>query len=916
MKSASLFGRMLAGVAIATLVWPPALAFGGEIDRGKVEPAVLPAADPPVRPGTSRNIEHRGRVNVADLADSSAEAGPGTSSAVPNPLAPAELGDVQAAPATALATTNSSDPPTLTKIGVTVGDAMTPNPVVAVGPDHVIRSDDGVMRLTNRTGVAARVISYADFFADGMPPNPTHKQGQVYFDPVHGRWIALDVSDLCSSFNAQYFGSLNFAVSETADPTLNWDLYAYASEGIYLFDPGFGTSADKLVLTSRFHAMGANCASSGTDAWDATVIGWSDLLDGGDLDASYFLFPQTATLRPDKVTPAVRGDADSDALDVVGQIHRFATGVEEMWHFRIAGPGRSAAISATNLTAAEVVPPFRDTTSIPQPTGGFNPASGLTSLVAHDSRLVGAMSEACTPAADSMARNCVRIVDLETSTPTATRRQDFYLAQNGKQTFSPGAAFSQSGELVITFQRATASQGPTAYVVRQAPGDPLGTTSAPRTLATPTAGYENLNGAERMGLAPDPLVADAVWVINQAGGTADPEPSTYRLQVAQASTAVGATYVPIAPLRVLDTRTTPGDIEDFFWSGQPKAIDVAGVGTIPANAVAITGNLTVVMQTTAGYVSVGPDVAPNPTSSTINFPSNEERANNVTVPLNSDGDIEAVFKGIGQSATGLILDVTGYFLADDSGSTYEPLTSARVLDTRTGTGLSGRFLVNSPRTFQVTGLGGVPAGASAVTGNLTVVGQSRRGYVSLTPTPQANPTTSTINFPLGDTRANGVTVPLSGTGTLSAVFKASGGSTDLIFDVTGYYLDGTSGLRFYPLNPGRIMDTRFNTNQLFGQFSSSVPRTLVTGGHFGVPGNALAVTGNLTVVGQTKAGYVSITKDPTANPTVSNLNFPAGDVRANGVTVPLNAASDMAIVYKATSGAKTHLILDLTGYFR
>ena len=101
-----------------------------------------------------------------------------------------------------------------------------------------------------------------------------------------------------------------------------------------------------------------------------------------------------------------------------------------------------------------------------------------------------------------------------------------------------------------------------------------------------------------------------------------------------------------------------------------------------------------------------------------------------------------------------------------------------------------------------------------------------------------------------------------------------------------------------------------------GPFSSSVPRTLVTGGHFGVPGDALAVTGNLTVVGQTKAGYVSITKDPTASPAVSTLNFPAGDVRANGTTVPLNAANDMAIVYKATAGAKTHLILDLTGYFR
>jgi hypothetical protein len=90
----------------------------------------------------------------------------------------------------------------------------------------------------------------------------------------------------------------------------------------------------------------------------------------------------------------------------------------------------------------------------------------------------------------------------------------------------------------------------------------------------------------------------------------------------------------------------------------------------------------------------------------------------------------------------------------------------------------------------------------------------------------------------------------------------------------------------------------------------------VTGGHFGVPATALAVTGNLTVTGQSKGGYVSVTKAKTNSPTVSTLNFPVGDTRANGITVPLDANNDQHLVYKASSGATTHLILDLTGYFR
>jgi len=121
-------------------------------------------------------------------------------------------------------------------------------------------------------------------------------------------------------------------------------------------------------------------------------------------------------------------------------------------------------------------------------------------------------------------------------------------------------------------------------------------------------------------------------------------------------------------------------------------------------------------------------------------------------------------------------------------ATYVPLTPSRLLDTRAGTGLGGAFSAGVPRTVQISGRGGVPLTATAVTGNLTVTQQSAAGYVYLGPDPVAAPTSSTLNFPLGDNRANGVTVALSPTGSLSATYIAwGGGSTQLVFDVTGYF---------------------------------------------------------------------------------------------------------------------------------
>ena len=126
--------------------------------------------------------------------------------------------------------------------------------------------------------------------------------------------------------------------------------------------------------------------------------------------------------------------------------------------------------------------------------------------------------------------------------------------------------------------------------------------------------------------------------------------------------------------------------------------------------------------------------------------------------------------------------------AKTSGATYHPLTPARLLDTRSGVGLSGKLVANTPATFGVSGRGGVPAGATGVTGNLTVTGSSAGWAVYLGPAPVASPTSSTINFTKGQVLANGLTVALSTAGALSATYMSTtGATTDLVFDVTGFF---------------------------------------------------------------------------------------------------------------------------------
>jgi len=385
--------------------------------------------------------------------------------------------------------------------------------------------------------------------------------------------------------------------------------------------------------------------------------------------------------------------------------------------------------------------------------------------------------------------------------------------------------------------------------------------------------------------------------------------------VGQSKTYAATTYFPLTPARILDTRNANG-LSGPLGSHAARSFQVTGRGGVPANATAVTGNLTVTAQTGRGYVYLGPDPVSSPASSTLNFPVGDDRANGVTVALGDGGilGITYVCASAGTSAHA-IFDVTGYFVPDTSGATYVALTPTRILDTRSGNGLSGSFNSHAARTFGVANRGGVPSNATAVTGNLTVTGQTGRGYLFIGPAATNDPTSSTLNFPQGDDRANAVTVALGG-GNLSITFvaPAPGPIAHVIFDVTGYFVPGTSGAKYVPLTPSRILDTRSGTG-LSGSFGSHAARTFGVTGRGGVPSGSTAVTGNLTVTSQTSGGYLFIGPNATNDPTSSTLNFPVGDDRANGVTVALGGGNLSVTFVAPTPGPTTPVIFDVSGYF-
>ena len=284
----------------------------------------------------------------------------------------------------------------------------------------------------------------------------------------------------------------------------------------------------------------------------------------------------------------------------------------------------------------------------------------------------------------------------------------------------------------------------------------------------------------------------------------------------------------------------------------------------------------------------------------------------------SDTDSISVTYMATSGTTDLVIDVSGYFAPDTTGDTYHPMTPVRLLDTRVGNGLKkAKLKANVPVTFPVRGRGGVPKEAVAVTGNVTATNATAAWAIYIGPSPIAKPLASTLNFATGQTRANSVTVPLSGSGTLSATFLTNGKNTvDLVFDVTGYFTADPSGARYVPLStPTYLLDTRTGSGPT-GKLSANTPRTIAVRGLADVPANASAITGIVSVYNQSSNWAIFLGPDPIAKPLVSNLNFLKSDNCANGFAVALNKTTgSLSVTYLGPAGATTNVVIVVTGYF-
>ncbi len=122
---------------------------------------------------------------------------------------------------------------------------------------------------------------------------------------------------------------------------------------------------------------------------------------------------------------------------------------------------------------------------------------------------------------------------------------------------------------------------------------------------------------------------------------------------------------------------------------------------------------------------------------------------------------------------------------------------------------------------------------------------------------------------------------------------------------------------YVPVSPFRITDTRTGSGlPNAGSTLTATAPTLtvqVTGvGTTPVPATASAAVLNVTATNTKSSGFFTVFPAGITQPTVSNLNFVAGQNVANLVTVPLSAAGAVSIYSSATTA---DVVVDVEGYY-
>lgn len=261
-------------------------------------------------------------------------------------------------------------------------------------------------------------------------------------------------------------------------------------------------------------------------------------------------------------------------------------------------------------------------------------------------------------------------------------------------------------------------------------------------------------------------------------------------------------YVPMSPIRVLDTGYGIGTTATSVGPGEALTLTPATMH-VPANADAVTVNLTEVGGSAPTFVSAYPAGTSRPTTSVLNVSPGDTRAALATVRISPQG--LTIYNNAG--TVRLVADIEGWYSPTATGALFSTSDQPRITT-----------VLGPQQTADITidGGGSVPAAALFT---LTAAGATTSTVERAYPTPSSGsavPNVSNVNVDQGRDTPNLVAVAVAPSGDVR-LHNLQGTVTDLV-DLAGYFSARPAGydVSEYQCDSGSSTATTLPTAAAFG----------------------------------------------------------------------------------------------------
>ena len=750
--------------------------------------------------------------------------------------------------------------------GVGANGSAPGDPNIAVGPNHIVQIVNTQYAVYDKSGKPfpgyPKTLG-SIFTALGGSCTGEWSDPIAQYDKTADRWLLSQQG----TFNTP--GIECIAVSQSNDPTSGYFLYSFIPNTSNFNDyPKIGVwpTATNSAYLATYNLFDSSGFFVGADlcAYDRAAM----LAGAANATQVCFLISNDGGFLPSDLDGSTAPPAGAP-----GYFLNFETlSSLRLYSVSLNFAGSSTLSSPTNVAVASFNEACGGGTCIPQP-GTSNQLDSLADRLMyrlayrnfgdHDALVVN-------HSVTAGASVGVRWYELRSNAANGA----FSLYQQG--TFAPDStyrwmgstAMDQAGDIAIGYSASSSSVPPGLRYTGRNPTDALGTMRTETIMLNGTG--SQTGGLTRWGdysaLRIDPSDDCTFWYTNQYL----PNDGSFNW----------ATWIGSFKFTNCGA-TTP----DFSLSASPSSQSVTqGNGTSYTATVTPSGGFTGSVTLSASGLPAGANVSfsPNPMSSGT---STMSVTTSSTTPT---GTYTLTITGTSGSLTHStnVTLVVNAVVPPDFSLSVSP--TSRGVSPGNSTTYTATVTPSGGFTGSVTlSASGLPAGAN----------------VSFSPNPMSSGT-STMSVTTSSTTPTG-TYTLTLTGVSGSITH----TTSATFQVTA----PASGLRFIPVTPCRVADTRNpagpfgapfiagNTNRPFTIPSSSC----------GIPATAQAYSLNVTVVPHGSLSYLTVWPTGQTQPLVSTLNSVDGRIKANAAIVP--AGTGGAVSVFATND--TEAILDINGYF-